>query len=202
MLELRIDAGPSPERATQVRLAEWEGPLGLLLSLIEARRLDVLDVPLGSLAEAYLDALAAIEVDRMGHISAFIEVAGQLILIKSRAMLPRPAAADVADLPEDGPDPEVLLAGLLHDAGKGQSGFVARILYSLSQAYGGWIWGVGILLPPLTKSMTRLRAHPALSAMLAEAAGCSPVTVALIRHQDDPPADDTARRFHLADDAN
>ena len=99
-------------------------------------------------------------------------------------------------------DAEVLLAGLLHDAGKGQSGFVARILYSLSQAYGGWIWGIGILLPPLTKSMTRLRAHPALSAMLAEAAGCSPLTVALIRHQDDPPADDTARRFHLADDAN
>ena len=94
MLELRIDAGPSPERATQVRLPEWEGPLGLLLSLIEARRLDVLDVPLGSLAEAYLDALASIEVDRMGHISSFVAIAGQLILIKSRAMLPRPPTSD------------------------------------------------------------------------------------------------------------
>ncbi|HJW21945.1 MAG TPA: ScpA family protein, partial [Candidatus Limnocylindrales bacterium] len=113
MLELRIDTGPSPERATQVRLAEWEGPLGLLLSLIEARRLDVLDVPLGSLAEAYLDALAAIEVDRMGHISAFVAVAGQLILIKSRAMLPRPPASDSADLPEDGPDPEAELRARL-----------------------------------------------------------------------------------------
>jgi segregation and condensation protein A len=113
MLELRIDAGPTPERATTVRFAEWEGPLGLLLSLIEARRLDVLDVPLGSLAEAYLDALAAIEVDRMGHISAFVAVASQLILIKSRAMLPRqPAAA--GELPgEDGPDPEAELRARL-----------------------------------------------------------------------------------------
>jgi len=123
MLELRIDAGPRPERATQVRLAEWEGPLGLLLSLIEARRLDVLDVPLGSLAEAYLDALATIEVDRMGHISAFVAVAGQLILIKSRAMLPRPPASEAGDLLDEGPDPEralrerLLLYRAYRDAG-------------------------------------------------------------------------------------
>lgn len=113
MLELRIDAGPRPERATTVRLAEWEGPLGLLLSLIEARRLDVLDVPLGSLAEAYLDALAGIEDDRMGHISAFVAVASQLILIKSRAMLPRPPAAAIDALADEGPDPEAALRARL-----------------------------------------------------------------------------------------
>ena len=114
MLELRIDPGPTPERATTVRFAEWEGPLGLLLSLIEARRLDVLDVPLGSLAEAYLDALAAIEGDRIGHISAFVAVASQLILIKSRAMLPRPPATATADgVADDEPDPEAALRARL-----------------------------------------------------------------------------------------
>jgi segregation and condensation protein A len=113
VLELRIDAGPRPERATTVRLAEWEGPLGLLLSLIEARRLDVLDVPLGSLAEAYLDALGAIEDDRMGHISAFVAVASQLILIKSRAMLPRPPAVASDTAADDGPDPEAALRARL-----------------------------------------------------------------------------------------
>lgn len=106
MLELRIDAGPTPERATQVRLQEWEGPLGLLLSLIEARRVEILDVPLGTLAEAYLDALVTIDVDRMGHISSFVAVAAQLILIKSRAMLPRPLAAAGEMPPDEGPDPE------------------------------------------------------------------------------------------------
>src|SRR3954462_15382914 len=86
---VRIEPGRGKEWSTHVSIAEWEGPLGLLLSLIEARRLDVLTVPLGGLAEAYLEALASIEHDRMGSISTFIAVAGQLILIKSRAMLPR-----------------------------------------------------------------------------------------------------------------
>ena len=49
--------GRRPEGATQVVLDDWEGPLGLLLTLIEARRLDVLTVPLGALAGAYLEAL-------------------------------------------------------------------------------------------------------------------------------------------------
>ena len=53
-----------PEDATEVRLPEWEGPLGLLLALVEARRLDVMSVPLGDLAEAYLDALATLDGDR------------------------------------------------------------------------------------------------------------------------------------------
>jgi len=70
--------------------ARLDGPLALLLSLIEARQLDVLTVPLGGLAEAYLDALAGLEQDRIGNVSAFVAVASQLILIKSRAMLPRP----------------------------------------------------------------------------------------------------------------
>jgi segregation and condensation protein A len=80
---------PRPEGATVVRVADFDGPLALLLALIEQRRLDVLTVPLGALAEAYLDALATLEADRMGNIATFVAVAGQLIVIKSRALLPR-----------------------------------------------------------------------------------------------------------------
>ncbi len=72
-----------------VQVAEFDGPLALLLSLIEARQLDVLTVPLGELADAYLEALATLDADRLGNVSAFVAVASQLILIKSRAMLPR-----------------------------------------------------------------------------------------------------------------
>ena len=79
-----------PEDATRVRLPEWEGPLGLLLALVEARRLDVMTVPLGALAEAYLDAIAGLEGDRMANLSSFVAVASQLILFKSRELLPRP----------------------------------------------------------------------------------------------------------------
>lgn len=95
---------PRPEGATVVRVADFDGPLGLLLALIEQRRLDVLTVPLGALAEAYLDALATLEADRMGNIAAFVAVAGQLIVIKSRALLPR--APRPADLDAEETDPE------------------------------------------------------------------------------------------------
>jgi len=76
--------GPSPEvdfhaahaeSVTMVRLEAFDGPLALLLAVIEARQLDVLTVPLGGLAEAYLDALATLEGDRLGNVSAFVAVA-------------------------------------------------------------------------------------------------------------------------------
>jgi segregation and condensation protein A len=101
-----------PEDATEIRLPAWEGPLGLLLSLVEARRLDVLTVPLGALAEAYLDALATLDGDRLGNISAFVGVASQLILIKSRALLPRQPAPG-APLADEGADPEAELRARL-----------------------------------------------------------------------------------------
>lgn len=100
-----------PEDATHVRLPDWEGPLGLLLALVEARRLDVMTVPLGALAGAYLEALAEVEGDRLGNLSSFVAVASQLILIKSRALLPRPPEPAIP-LDEE-PDPEAALRARL-----------------------------------------------------------------------------------------
>ena len=78
------------------------GPLALLLTLIEQRQLDVLTVRLGDLAGAYLDALAGIERGRLPLLSTFVTVCSQPILIKSRALLPRPPATVI-----DGAAPEV-----------------------------------------------------------------------------------------------
>jgi segregation and condensation protein A len=111
---VRFGDGRRPETATTVQVATFDGPLGLLLSLIEARQLDVLTVPLGGLADAYLDALATLEADRLGNISAFVAVASQLILIKSRAMLPRSPAVEPTALDgDDVPDPEAELRARL-----------------------------------------------------------------------------------------
>ena len=74
----------------------------------------MLTVPLGALADAYLDALASLEADRLGNVSAFVAVAGQLILIKSRAMLPRTAGRRPPRLADDeAPDPEAELRARL-----------------------------------------------------------------------------------------
>jgi segregation and condensation protein A len=110
---VRFGEGRRPEAATQVRFEAFDGPLALLLALIEAHQLDVITVPLGALAEAYLDALAALEGDRLGNVSAFVAVASQLILIKSRAILPRRADPGPASSIEDEIDPEAELRARL-----------------------------------------------------------------------------------------
>lgn len=111
---VQIGDGRRPENATHVQVAEFDGPLALLLSLIEGRQLDVLTVPLGGLADAYLEALAGLEADRLGNVSAFVAVAAQLILIKSRAMLPRQPAVDPSSTDtDDTPDPEAALRARL-----------------------------------------------------------------------------------------
>ena len=103
-----------PRAATQVQMAEFDGPLGLLLSLIEARQLDVLTVPLGALADAYLDALAGSRPTGSATSASFVAVASQLILIKSRAMLPRRTdPTRPTALADEGTDPEAELRARL-----------------------------------------------------------------------------------------
>ena len=99
-------------------------------------------------------------------------------------------------------DPEVLLAGLLHDAGKGQTGVWPRVVYSLGQAYGPWVWSVAAVVPGWRRALGRLQEHAETSARLAAAAGCSARTVELIRHQDAPIDPVAGRALQLADEAN
>jgi segregation and condensation protein A len=66
------------------------------------------------LADAYLDALGRLTADRLGNVSSFVAIASQLILIKSRAMLPRRAPeAPGEPFADDGGDPEAELRARL-----------------------------------------------------------------------------------------
>lgn len=99
-------------------------------------------------------------------------------------------------------DPEVLVAALLHDAAKGATGALPRIIHSLGQAYGGWIPRLARLVPGMAASLERLRTHAEVSALMAQAAGCSPRTVELIRWQEAPRDPEFGERLRLADEAN
>jgi hypothetical protein len=128
----------------------------------------------------------------------------QLALFDSMHVADRRHGLDVVRTLRSGGerDPEVLLAGLLHDAGKGDTGFGPRVAYALGQAYGGWVWRFAGRLPGWNEALLRLREHPERSAILAERAGCTARTVGLIRHQDAPVDPDAGRRLQLADEAN
>jgi hypothetical protein len=99
-------------------------------------------------------------------------------------------------------DPDLLVAGLLHDSGKGPGiRLVHRVGWSLGEKYGAWIWRLAGVLPTFDRALGRLRDHAEHSARLAERAGCTPRTVELIRHQDEP-LDEAGRLLHEADEAN
>jgi segregation and condensation protein A len=111
------------EDATHVRLESFDGPLAVLLALIEQRQLDVLTVRLGDLAPAFLDALAGLETRRLPLLSSFVSISAQLILIKSRAVLPRLPPDRARPAADEGLDPEqelrqrLILYRLYRDAG-------------------------------------------------------------------------------------
>jgi len=97
---------------------------------------------------------------------------------------------------------DVLIAGLIHDAGKGDTGVGPRIAYTLDSRYGRWIWRVAAIIPGYRSALERLRTHAETSAALAAGAGCSPRTVELIRHQDAPNDPDFGELLRLADETN
>ena len=99
-------------------------------------------------------------------------------------------------------DPEVLLAGLLHDAGKGDTGMIPRVVQALGQAHITWPALALGRWPGMAAALVRLRDHAATSAQLAESVGCSTRTVDLIRWQDSPRDPEAGERLRLADEAN
>ena len=99
-------------------------------------------------------------------------------------------------------DNDLLVAGLLHDAGKDKTGLWPRVVYSLGQAYGSWIWRFAAVVPGIRADLERLRDHAEGSALLAAAAGCTARTAELIRHQDEPRDAEFGELLRLADEAN
>jgi hypothetical protein len=99
-------------------------------------------------------------------------------------------------------DEELLLAGLLHDCGKGETGVLPRVAWSLGEAWGPWVVRLTRHVPGWAGTLDRLRDHAELSAGLAIEAGCSVRTAELIRHQADPVEPAAGELLRLADEAN
>ena len=88
----------------QLKLSQFEGPLDLLLHLLEKDKIDIKDIFVSDITEQYLNYVADLSQLDMENASEFLTVAAHLLEIKSRSLLPKPAP-----LEEGEEDPEQAL---------------------------------------------------------------------------------------------
>ena len=75
--------------ALEVKLQGFEGPLDLLLHLIEKNKVDIYDIPIVEITEQYLDYIRNMQREDMNVMSEFLVMAATLIDIKCRMLLPK-----------------------------------------------------------------------------------------------------------------
>jgi len=72
----------------KIELEQFQGPLDLLLNLIEGQKLDISQVSLASVTDQYLDYLDKIDGIEMTELADFLVIATKLLVIKSKLLLP------------------------------------------------------------------------------------------------------------------
>lgn len=116
-----------PPDALELILENFEGPMDFLLYLIRKHDFDVLDIPMAELTRQYMDYVEIVKVQKLELAAEYLLMAAMLIEIKSRMLLPRPAA-----LVEEEADPRAELVTRLLEYEKIKHG--ARELDALPHA--------------------------------------------------------------------
>ncbi len=80
-----------------IQLPVYEGPLDLLLELIERAELDITKISLAKVTDQYLHYLKRLSRYELEDISSFIVIAARLLQIKSEALLPRPPEREAGE---------------------------------------------------------------------------------------------------------
>lgn len=75
--------------AISYRISGFEGPLDLLLSLVQKNKLNIYDIPIAQLLEQYMAAIHEMEAADLEVASEFLEMAARLVQIKSFMLLPK-----------------------------------------------------------------------------------------------------------------
>ena len=94
-----------------IKIKDFEGPLDLLLHLVSKYQMDIYDVPITEVIEQYLSYIATLQVMRLEVAGEYMVMASQLMLIKSRKLLPKVAAAIEMDME----DPEMDLLSQIEE---------------------------------------------------------------------------------------
>jgi segregation and condensation protein A len=110
--------------ALPVHLANFEGPLDLLLHLIRKHEVNIYDIPIAMITQQYLDAIALMQELNLDVAGEFVMMAATLIHIKSKMLLPRPETAAGQDEAEEDPRDALVRRLLEHEKFKAAAGLL------------------------------------------------------------------------------
>ncbi|WP_048602184.1 segregation and condensation protein A [Rubeoparvulum massiliense] len=99
--------------AVVVKLSAFEGPLDLLLHLIEKAEVDIYDIPIAQITAQYLESLEQMRDLQLDVTSEFLVMAATLLAIKSKMLLPKPELSQAEELDETGDPRDELVQRLL-----------------------------------------------------------------------------------------
>jgi segregation and condensation protein A len=97
----------------QLKLPVFEGPLDLLLHLIQKQELNIYDIPIAAVTEQYVAYLATMRELDLEIASEFLVMAATLLALKARQLLPKPEKAEPLDGEEEEIDPRQALVDSL-----------------------------------------------------------------------------------------
>src|SRR6476469_1420862 len=89
-------ADPAGSEVFIVELAEYSGPLDLLLTLIRDEQIDIYDIPIARIAEQFLARISSLKLDEAAD---YLEMAARLVRIKAQMLLPRREGEDLWEDP-------------------------------------------------------------------------------------------------------
>ena len=75
--------------AIPIKINVFEGPLDLLLHLIEKNKIDIYDIPIVEITDQYMEYIHGMETEDLGTMSEFLVMAATLLDIKCKMLLPR-----------------------------------------------------------------------------------------------------------------
>lgn len=111
--------------ALDIKLNVFEGPLDLLLHLIEKNKVDIYDIPIAEITEQYMEYIQAMKEAKLDSMSDFLVMAATLLKIKVKMLLPAPEEEE-----EEGDPREELVRRLIeykiYKYASGNSGHTAR----------------------------------------------------------------------------
>ena len=122
-MEHHSDFEPAAD-AFPVRLANFEGPLDLLLHLIKKNEVSIYDIPIALITSQYLETIQLMQELNLDVAGEYLVMAATLIHIKSKMLLPRPETAAGVDGEEEDPRDGLIRRLLEHQRFKAAAGLL------------------------------------------------------------------------------